>query len=758
MFVDVVLPSRQYRVFTYHVPLQLQEQARVGSAVVVPLGTTIVKGVVVSQVQTAPTPRRPGIRPQTYRDVISVDIDMVEQQLSPILMQLIQKIASYYLAPVSSCLPLIIPPREVKVRTRMFLTDEGRRVLAENSVPGEDILTLRTLERRPKGLLRTTLCRLAKVKPIILARLKKSGWVEERTMDRSASDGASISKEKSIISEGLQNLTTDSVVSRIKKVSEPPPGFEIITQSLNDRLFQERLCLASEESRWAGLFEAVTRVFANKRRAIILVPEIQSAEALAVKFRGIWGNRVGMFHGDLAHPLKLEEWACIQRGERDVVIGTRSALFLPLPDVGLIWIEREEDASYKEEHIPYYHAREVARMRAELEQALVVYGSLLPSLEIYGRFQHDGMYSVPVCPTQGPDFEVIDMEQVPFRNILSPRLEEKIAQALVQREPVILFLNRKGFSQGLLCRDCGHIPVCPVCHVTLKLFQRPPKLLCSYCGRSEPTPEVCRICQGTVFRFTGVGTQRLEEEVTRIFPSAKVACLDREHVKTNQEASTILAAFRQGEVQILIGTEWLFHRLDPPRALLLGFPQADLGLHIPDFRSAERTFHTLFQAVEMAGQGTNPGEVILQTRMRDHHVVQAIGKQDPELFYRQELTLRELLGYPPFSHLLLLVITGSQPSKVQLAVEFFKNKLERLFQADMKVESNVGYVSSNSVLGPILSKKAGGTQKKRTMFLIKTIDLPDVQQQMLRLQQEYQQRFPSLPVVVETHVDPMEIH
>ncbi|MDR4495501.1 MAG: primosomal protein N' [Nitrospirales bacterium] len=758
MFVDVVLPSRQYRVFTYRVPPRFQRQVQVGCAVVVPLGTIVVTGVVVSREQTVPNTSGLGIRPQMYRDVISVDMGMADQPLSPILMQLIRTVASYYLAPISSCLPLIIPPREVKVKSRVFLTDEGRRVLAEDVLSMKDSSLLRSLERRPKGLLRTTWDRSATVNATTVARLKKNGWVEERPMIRSSSDGGSSRKVHTIMAEQRNPLTGESAISEKRETVEFPPGFENMLQALNQRIFQERLCVASEEFHWAGLMKAVMRVFANKRRALILAPETQDVEALAVRCRRMWGKRVGIFHGGLPHSMKVAEWECIRRGERDVVVGTRSALFLPLPDVGLIWIEREADASYKEEHVPYYHAREVARMRAELECALVVYSSSLPSLEIYARFQHDWTFLKPARSVSSPILKMVDMRQVAFGNILSPPLEEKIAQTLARREPVILFLNRKGFSHGLLCKDCGHVPVCSVCHVTLKFFQRPPKLLCSYCGRTQTTPEVCAVCQGTVFRFTGVGTQRLEDEVARMFPSAKVARFDREQVKTRQEADGILAAFQRGEIQLLIGTEWLFHRVDSPKAALLGFPQADLGLHIPDFRSAERTYRTLAQAVRMADRGANPGEVILQTWMREHHVLQAIGKQDPERFYGPELSLRKLLGYPPFSHLLLIVITGSQSAKVQPVVEFFKNRFERLFQAETEAEPVVEMVSNDGVLGPIHSKKAGSLKKKRTLFLIKTMRLPVVQQQMRILQQEYHQRFPSLPVVVEIHVDPLEIH
>lgn len=396
-------------------------------------------------------------------------------------------------------------------------------------------------------------------------------------------------------------------------------------------------------------------------------------------------------------------------------------------------------------------------MRAELESVLVVYSSSLPSLESYARFREPLKFSHISLSKATPIIETADLRQVPFGTILSPVLQEKMALTIERGEGIILFVNRKGFSQGLLCQDCGHMPECSICHVTLKLFQRPSRLLCSYCGHTETTPEICAQCQGTVFRFTGVGTQRVEEEVVRLFPNAVVARFDREHVKTDKEADHMLWRFRQGEIQILIGTEWLFHRKNPPRAALVGLPQADLGLHIPDFRSAERTFHTLAQAVRMAKREKTSGEVILQTRIPEHHVLQAIIKQDATIFYEQELGLRELLGYPPFSHLILLVISGIQPAKVQLVVDFFRTRLESLIPPPNGTGPMTGSAFHDSLLGPIQSKKSGGTSKKRTLFLLKTRNLSAVQQRIKMLQRDYHERFPKLPVVVETHVDPMEI-
>lgn len=756
MFVDVVLPSRQYRVFTYHVPVSFQGTVKVGSPVLVPLGHAVVSGVVARCLPTSSDRAGWPSRSQACRDVIAVESGGVNHPLNSILIQLIQQIAAYYVVPFSSCLSLILPPRSGKATSRVFLTDEGRKAFDESHISNEDLSAIRLLERRPKGLLRSTFCRLAKVKPATFDRLKKKGWIEERAIQSPSS--VTFMKDVAGLSDvPPASLAFDSDPVATESMVGMPLEMDHIRRALQSDIFGEYLYVASEESRWAGLREAITKVLVRNRRAIILVPEIHGVEALASRCRCVWGERVGIYHGNLTSSRKVEEWGCIQRGERDVVLGTRSALFLPLPDVGLIWMECEEDASYQEEHVPYYHAREVSRMRATLESAVLVYATPLPSLEAYAHFPDARTFPSMAERLPLPTIDMIDIRQLPFGTILSPCLQDKMSETLGRGESVIVFLNRKGFSHGLLCKDCGHTPVCPVCQVMLKLYQRPPRLLCTYCGHTETTPEVCAVCQGTVFRFSGVGTQRVEEEVARLFPSMGAARFDREQVKSDREAEEILSDFRRGNIRILIGTEWLFHRMNVPRAALVGMPQADLGLQIPDFRSAERTYQTLVRAVRMADRGSVGAEVVLQTRMPDHHVLQAISKQDPHVFYDQELVLRELLGYPPFSHLFLLVITGTSPAKVAIVVEFFQTKLRHLFPAASVADLMKGQGHRDSLLGPISSKKSGGTQKTRTLFLVKTTNFMFVQQQMEELQRDFHQRFPTMPVVLEIHVDPLDI-
>jgi primosomal protein N' (replication factor Y) len=455
--------------------------------------------------------------------------------------------------------------------------------------------------------------------------------------------------------------------------------------------------------------------------------------------------------------VRSDRWERIRQGVVQVVVGTRSSLFLPIPNVGLIWINQEEDPSYKDEHLPYYHAREVARMRGECEQALVVYGSTRPSLEMYGRFRKQVSKELEHSGQEVPQVKVVDARSLVSGTILSTALFTRMTQALDEGEQVILLLNRKGFSGSLLCRDCGLAPKCSSCVVPLKLYQRPSRLVCSYCGAIRQTPETCPTCQGRVFRFPGMGTQQLEEEVIRLFPSVSVARFDRENVKTAEAAREMLRQFRQRDIQVLIGTELLVHRSNPPTANVIGLPQADLGLHIPDFRSAERTFQMLSKALALARDGRERADVILQTSIPDHHVVKAIGQQRPRIFYDQELELREVLGYPPVTHVILLVVTGTQASRVQAVVEFLRQRLSRVEVMGASGEEGNGILGMPMVLGPMASKKPGRLKKNRMLFLIKTLDLSKTQRGLREIHLEYEKEFPKDSVVYEVNVDPIEI-
>jgi primosomal protein N' (replication factor Y) len=742
---------------------------------VVPLGSTVVSGVVISvfgpQTDTSLQIR---FRHPPLRAILSLEADAEHPPLEHNLLRLIERISDYYLVPLPACLRLIVPPHSVKVARRILLTEEGRVALSDKALSSDVKLMLRKLERAPNGLLRSSLSRTMKDVPAFLARGKKKGWITERTTIPSGSNtprpaSATGSGRKPVLPvfpglfdlpEGKRTDLPESVQSKRLCSPEENRIWEHLLCAMQAGGFQEVPVVGPESLRQNLLIRIVETIYHQGRRAVILVPEVHQAETLGEQLRSIgkdWKHQVEVYHGHLSSMVRFARWERIRKGEVRIVAGTRSALFLPIPTLGLIWINQEDDPSYKDEHLPYYHARNVSRMRGECEQTLVVYSSTRPSLEMYERFREQVSKALEHSRQAGPRVEMIDLRSLPYATIVSPVLLTWMTRALDEGEQVILLLNRKGFSGALICRDCGLAPMCPTCAVPLKLYRRPSRLVCAYCEGIRQTPETCPTCQGTVFRFSGTGTQRLEEEVIRLFPSVSVARFDRENVKTTEEAVALLRQFRQRAIRVLIGTEFLVHQSNPPTAKMIGLPQADLGLHIPDFRSAERTFQMLSKALALARNGQEPAEVILQTSLPDHHVLKAISQHRPRVFYDQELELRDTLGYPPSTHVMLLVVTGAQGSRVQGVVDFLRQRLSGIEVKGAQPEKGKGILGTSMVLGPIASKKPGRLKRNRVLFLIKTHDLEETQRCLREIQREYEAKYSKEPVVFEVNVDPIDI-
>ena len=776
MFADVVLPSRRFQVFTYHIPKKLQSQVFVGSPVLVPLGSSVVSGVIVRIVEPSTLPPvRSSKSNITFRDILSVDATPAHSPLDQRLLTLVEQIADYYLAPLAACLRLIVPPRVFKVVKRLHLTEAGQSALNDVSLPMDSQTVLKKLTRGSNGVLRSSLLRTLPKAATMLTKLKRKGWIEERSTlpvrsfgnvenhFRSDSVAGSPSSSRAIGDLFEQGADTSSMCPPTQSILSEK--FQVLADELvqdsHSGKFQKHTVIGSDHERQQVFCHVARSLLQQGKQVLLLVPEVHQVEVLVNQFRGILSESVEGYHGKISTYVRGERRERIRQGQVQLVVGTRSALFLPLPDLGLIWLDQEEDASYKDEHLPYYHAREVARMRGAIEQSLVVYASSCPSLETYSEFHEKSTENVQLSRFENVEVNLIDMRDNLSGTLLAPPLLERLTQVLNDGQQAIMILNRKGYAPALICRDCGQTPTCETCGVPFRLFQRPSRLICAYCEHSHQAPETCPSCMGTVFRFSGAGTQRLEEELAKLFPSHHVFRFDRDQVKSVEESENVFRRFRQGELQILIGTEVLLHQTDPPSAQLIAFPQADLGLHLPDFRSAERTFLLFSKAARLAKakslHTSQSGEVFLQTRMPDHHVFQAMLHHNAQLFYQQESELREALAYPPVASLLLLVVTGAQAIRVQRVVEFLGQQLKKIGLHGALLQEGQGMLGMPMVLGPLNSRKPGHKKKNRTIFLLKTFDLPDTQQRLRKLQQVYVQQFPKEPVVYEVHVDPLEV-
>jgi primosomal protein N' (replication factor Y) len=395
------------------------------------------------------------------------------------------------------------------------------------------------------------------------------------------------------------------------------------------------------------------------RTALLLVPEISLTAQVATAVRGRLGERVAILHSALSDGERFDEWERVRKGEADVVVGPRSALFAPLKAPALVILDEEHDGSYKQDRAPRYHARDTALERARLAGGAVVLGSATPGLESFHAAQA-GRYSLLELPERVrqrplPTVEVVDFRKELKRGsgaVLGARLEEAVRRRLAAGEQVILFLNRRGYSPFLLCRDCGDVPHCPNCDVSLTLHDQDRReLLCHHCAYTLRAPDLCRQCLGHRLRPFGLGTQRVAEGVRELFPTARVARLDRDAVATKDAHTRIIQAVREREVDILIGTQMVTKGFDFPGVTLVGVVAADVALNTPDFRAGERAFQLLTQVSGRPGRGDQPGEVIVQTFKPEHPSIAAAARHDYRGFYQTEIAHREELGYPPFGSL-----------------------------------------------------------------------------------------------------------
>ncbi len=413
--------------------------------------------------------------------------------------------------------------------------------------------------------------------------------------------------------------------------------------------------------------EAIRRAVAAGQGAIVLVPEIGLTPQTVSRVRGVFGDQVAVLHSALSDGERADAWRLVRRGERRVVVGARSAVFAPVSGLGVIVVDEEHEASYKNGETPRYHARDVAAVRARLEGARLILGSATPSLDtVAGPRPPERRLALPmrIGDRPLPPVEVVDLRdapRVPGVGALpwSEALDGGVAEALGRGEQVLLLLNRRGFAAFLQCPDCGVVATCERCSISLTIHRNPSRLRCHYCGYAGAVPEDCAACGHAVQRMRGVGTQQLERMLAERFPTARLARMDLDTTSTKWAHHRILEAVGRGEVDLLLGTQMIAKGLDFPNVTLVGVVDADTALHLPDFRSAERTFQLLAQVAGRAGRGPKGGRVLIQTRNPEHHAIRWAARHDAEGFLAEELTLRRSPPYPPVVGLVNLVVSGN---------------------------------------------------------------------------------------------------
>lgn len=411
--------------------------------------------------------------------------------------------------------------------------------------------------------------------------------------------------------------------------------------------------------------EIIERLLKDGKESIVLVPEISLTEQIVSRFKNRFTDSIAILHSRLSEGEKYDEWRKIARGEVKIVIGARSAIFAPLKNIGVIIIDEEHTDSYKQDSAnPKYHALDIAKWRSKYYNCPVILGSATPTLESYARAQK-GVYQLIELKERVnnkvlPDIEIVDMNQEMKRKIgsFSKKMVESMVQVLEKGEQVILLLNRRGYSSFVSCKNCGYVEKCPNCDITLTYHKSSNTLRCHYCGYGTRLTKMCPECHEDAISTLGIGTEKIEEELIKLFPDKKVVRMDYDTTSRKGSHEKIIKSFQNHEYDILLGTQMIAKGLDFPNVTLVGVINADTSLNIPDFRSSENTFQLLCQVAGRSGRGDKPGRVIIQTFNKDHYAISHVRNHDYESFYCQEMSIRHKLGYPPYYYLTVIRISS----------------------------------------------------------------------------------------------------
>ncbi len=708
-YCDVSLPVPIDQPFTYALPETLRHRTAPGCRLIVPFASRKLTGIVL----------RCHDEPPQVETKIAYRLVDAEPVLDAPMLDLGRWIAQYYCAPLGEVLRAMTPlGGEIRQGKMYALTEKGRdatrQLLLDASPEDPEIRLLHMLEPRP--LSAAHLQRQVPLAAKVLRALERRGFIHVETVHEQKDplrapsarlrvelgerpEGVKLPKAerellaylelhpgshnlkqleesvknasvaaRSLARKGILELRTER--PEMPRFSPPPAphtlnphqqkALDAILGRLKSGGFQAFLLFGVTGSGKTEVYlRAIEATLALGRGALLLVPEIALTPAMAGQFFERFGDRVAILHSAFSDTERAEQWRRIRSGDAPVAVGTRSGVFAPVPNLGLIVVDEEHDQSYKQDETPRYNGRDVALVRAQAAGACVILGSATPSLE--SRYNTErGKYAWLELPERIeqrplPRVELVDM-RVEFletrkQATFSRQLQEAVRARLEAGEQTMLLLNRRGFASFLVCRKCGQRLECVNCSVTLTFHRRDRRMLCHYCNYAAPVPKLCPKCQSEHIYFQGIGAERVEEELHRDFPKARIARMDRDSVTGKRLYESILQGFREGSYDILVGTQMIAKGHDIPNVTLVGVVNADVGLALPDFRSAERTFQLLTQVAGRAGRGDVPGIVVVQTNSPDHYAVRCAAAQDYGAFCEKELHYRKAMRYPPFSAL-----------------------------------------------------------------------------------------------------------
>lgn len=683
--VDVPARSREGH-FDYVIPPELEGKIELGSPVVVPFGRRSVQGFVVGM---SGGPEAEGGRERELKPIqASLDRGV---RVPPDLLELAKWMARRYLCLVVDAIKVMAPawqgpitqgPQVIVYRLADGVDAEECAMRVERRAPARARLMRALIGARE--LVAAELIEAAGCSASVIRAAERDGLLTRRMAPAAAVARAAASAGGS---SGVGLGAGEGAAGGAAGSRDAGAGLAL-TPAQQEAL--TRIGAAAASGGGVVLIHGVTgsgktevylraleRTAAMGRQGIFLVPDIALTPQMVAAVTARFGRRVAVLHSALSSGQRKDEWARALAGEVDVVVGARSAVFAPVPSLGLIIVDEEHDSSYKQDESPRYSARDVAIERARLTGAVVVLGSATPCLETYACAV-DGRYALVTMPERVsgrplPPVRLVDMRaelKVGNRSVFSRLLRDRVTDGLAAGKQSLLFLNRRGFSTFVLCRDCGYVCACPSCDVSLTYHAKSApgqEMVCHYCGHVEPAPNICPDCGGTRIKFFGVGTERIEEEVRAAFPGAAVARMDVDTTRRRGAHAQILGAFRDRRIDILIGTQMIAKGLDFPNVTTVGVISADTSMNLPDFRAAERTFQLISQVAGRAGRGDDPGCVVVQTYNPEHYSVVAAARHDYAAFFESEMRSRMHQGYPPARRMGRIVVRGEDERHVARA-------------------------------------------------------------------------------------------
>ncbi|WP_144665384.1 primosomal protein N' [Bacillus altitudinis] len=794
VIVDVTTKAID-RPFDYRVPDRFKGLVKAGMRVVVPFGPRKIQGFVTKIKEET------DVQSGNIKDIVDLfDLSPVlTDELLELSHWLTEKTLSYHITALQSMLPAAMKAKyekEIQVLSAEELPQSLKELFGQQEsilyadIPPEQLKPIQkhvqkghlevryhVSQKSGKKKVRTLQIAVTKEKLEEKQKQLKKNAVKQKALltflfqanettflakDLQQQTGASSQTIKALIQEGLLTESYEEIYRdpyRDRKFTSSTPldltteqaeAAKPIHQAVSDEKHETFLLHGVTGSGKTEIYlQTIDHVLQKGKEAIVLVPEISLTPQMVQRFKERFGSNVAVLHSGLSTGEKYDEWRKIHRKEVKLVVGARSAVFAPFENLGMIIIDEEHESSYKQEEMPRYHAKDVAIERAGRHQCPVVLGSATPSLESYARAKK-GVYTLltlkrRVNQQQLPHVSLIDMREElrnGNRSMFSEELMLRLKEVLERKEQAVLFLNKRGYSSFVMCRDCGYVEQCPHCEISLTYHRFQKRLKCHYCGHEAPVPAECPECHSEHIRYFGTGTQRVEEELTKVLPEARVIRMDVDTTSRKGAHEKLLTSFGNKEADILLGTQMIAKGLDFPDVTLVGVLSADTSLHIPDFRSSEKTFQLLTQVSGRAGRHEKAGSVIIQSYTPSHYSIELTKQHDYEAFYEQEMLHRRHQSYPPFYFLAMVTVSHEEVTKAAHVTDKIVQFLK------------MNCAPNTRILGPAASPIAKIKDRYRYQCVIKYKRENELASLLRKIQDHYQKEMEQKQLMISIDMNP----